>query len=112
MDINITGASDDLIEFDGVPDYDEFCNSGSSPIKFSGNLIAPDGSGVRVIVIYDSQGPESSGCWSVAVGKIDEDTDYPEWPTVVSKGDRDYNTLVTVEAPDGTILIPDENYRL
>lgn len=110
MDINITGGSDDLIEFDGVPDYDEFCNAGISPIKFSGNLIAPDGSGVRVIVIYDCQGEEASGCWSVAVGKIDEDTAYPEWPTVVSEGDRPYNTLVTIEAPDGTILVPDAKF--
>lgn len=110
MDITVTGASDDLIEFDGVPDYDEFCNAGTSPIKFSGNLIAPDGSGVRVIVIYDSEGKESSGCWAIAVGKINEDIDYPEWPTIVSQGDRNYNTTVTIEAPDGTILVPDEKY--
>lgn len=110
MDILITGASDDLIEFEGVPDYDEFCNSGTSPIKFSGNLVAPDGSGVRVIVIYDSHGKQSSGCWFVAVGKIDEDIDYPNWPTVISEGDRPYNTLVTIEAPDGTALVPDEQY--
>lgn len=110
MDIRITGGSDDLIEFEGIPEYDEFCNAGTSSIKFSGNLIAPDDSGVRVIVIYDSEGRESSGCWSIAVGKIDEDTEYPEWPIMVSKGDRNYNTLMTIEAPDGTILIPDAKY--
>lgn len=110
MDIKITGASDDLIEFEGIPEYDEFCNSNNFPIKFSGNLVAPDNSGVRVIVIYDSHGEQASGCWSVSVGKIDEDTAYPEWPIMVTQGDRDYNTLMTIEAPDGTILIPDSKF--
>lgn len=110
MDISITGASDDLIEFDGVPDYDEFCNSSNSPVKFRGNLVAPDKTGVRVIVIYDSEGKQSTGCWYIAVGRLDEDVDYPEWPVTFTEGDRSYNITAIIEAPDGTILVPDEQY--
>lgn len=111
MDISISGASDDLVEIDGVPEYDEFCNPSYSSIKFKGNLIAPDGSGVRVIVIYDNDGVGATGCWSVAIGRMDEDAEYPEWPVTILTGDRAYNVTAVIEAPDGTILVPDEYYK-
>ena len=104
MTITISGASDDLIEIDGCEDADEFCNPQSGTVKLAGNFVAPDGSGVRLYALYD-------GTWSFALGLMDEDHQWAGWPVTVEQGDRDYNTLVRLEAPAGTRFVLDDEYH-
>lgn len=105
MRIEITGGSDDLIEVSGCEGEDEYCNPESVLVKLSGNLVAPDGAGVRINALYDN------GCWSFSVGLIDEDTPWPGWDMEITEGDRPYNTLLTIDAPEGTRFIVDDKYH-
>jgi hypothetical protein len=104
MEISISGGSDDLIEIFGCEGEDEFCNASSGIVKLAGNFIAPDGKGMRVHALYD-------GTWSFALGLLDEDHEWADWPVVIEQGDRPYNTLVRVEAPEGTKFVLDDKYH-
>lgn len=105
MLIEITGGSDDLIEVSGCRGGDEFCNPESVLVKLAGNLVAPDGSGIRINALYDN------GCWAFSVGLIDEDIPWPNWDISITEGDRPYNTLMFIDAPEGTEFRVDEKYE-
>lgn len=68
-----SGASDDLIEIEGVKGADEFNVIADGPYIAAFNL----GGQMRVHAIYD-------GCWSFAVGQVDEDVQLPDWPVRLS----------------------------
>lgn len=97
--ITIYGASDDLIEVEGCLGADEFNSYEHGPVMWRGDLIAPGGvEAMRVHAVFD-------GCWSVAVGQVDEDVPLPSWPvTVRQHRSIPYSTVVEVAAPDGTRL--------
>jgi hypothetical protein len=101
MKITIYGASDDLVEVDGCEGADEFNED-----DWFGDLIAPDGSRMRVYVRY-----ELSGCWSAGVGQGDEDEQLPGWPVTITQApamnpaNPGYSALLTVDAPEGTRLV-------
>lgn len=81
------GASDDLVEVEGVKGGDEFNVYGDGPHMALFNL----GGKMRVHAIYD-------GCWSFAVGMVDKAIPLPEWPVrVTSEG---YTTVVEIDVPD------------
>lgn len=105
MRIEITGNNDDLIEVSGCEGEDEYNNSADTLVKLSGNLVAPDGSGVRVHALYEN------GCWSFSVGLLDEDTPWPGWDMTITEGDRAYNTLLSIDAPEGTKFIVDDKFH-
>lgn len=95
--ITIYGASDDLIEVEGCEGADEFNSYEHGPVMWRGDLIAPDGDALRVHALY-------GGCWSVAVGQVDEDRPLPDWDIDVFQEGR-YSTGVKVDAPQGTRLV-------
>lgn len=81
------GASDDLVEVEGVKGEDEFTAPGNGPYMGAFNL----GGKIRVHAIYD-------GCWSFAVGKVDEDIPLPNWPTRISE--TGYTMRLEIDVPD------------
>jgi hypothetical protein len=83
------GASDDLIEIEGVKGADEFnvYNRDENLHHGSFNL----GGKMRIHAIYD-------GCWSFAIGQVDEEIPLPDWPCrVKSEG---YSAVLEIEVPD------------
>lgn len=86
------GASDDLIEVEGVKGGDEFGAYRSDGSRYHGSFNL--GGLMRVHAIYD-------GCWSFAVGQVDEDIPLPDWPVRVRwPGGRGYSTRLEVDVPD------------
>lgn len=88
------GASDDLIEVEGVKGGDEFsASAGDGLVQAKFNL----GGKMRVYAIYD-------GCWMFAVGQVDEEIALPDWPvrtTQKLKGKKcGYTTLMEIDVPD------------
>jgi hypothetical protein len=95
------GSSDDLVEVAGVSGADEFnVNSDLTPaITF--NL----GGQMRVHAFYD-------GCWSFAVGQVDEDLPLPLWPLRIEQSpENNYSTQLTIECPDDVQLFIEEPRR-
>lgn len=98
--ITIYGASDDLVEVEGCEGADEFCTD-----DWQGELVAPDGSQMRVYARY-----ELSGCWSVGAAQVDEEHQLPGWPVTITQAaamnpdNPGYSALLSVDAPEGTTL--------
>jgi len=96
--VTFYGASDDLVEVEGIEGADEF-----SPEKdgWVGVLESPDGDTALVYVDY-----RHNGTWTVSLGIYEEDYLLPAWPitTEVRPDLCRYSTHVTVEVPDGTTI--------
>ena len=57
---------------------------------------------MRVRALYD-------GCWSFAVGQIDEDFPLPDWPIRIRQSDRVvYSVLLEVDLPDDRAVVTRE----
>jgi hypothetical protein len=105
MIITIYGSSDDLIEVEGCEGADEFNSYEQGLLMWRGDLVAPDGSQMRVHAVLD-------GCWSFAVGMVDEGAPLPRWPLTIDQGGAEhsrpgyptYSTVVLIDAPEGTRL--------
>lgn len=111
LNITFSGSNDDLIDVGGCEGGDEFCNATSNSLKLAGNLIAPDGSGMRVLAFYNQEGRNSSGCWSFALGQVDEETPWPGWKQSIEQSDTFYSVIVRIEAPTGTKFVVDDQYK-
>jgi hypothetical protein len=86
------GASDDLIEVEGVKGADEFSAMTHTDGGVAGvfNL----GGKLRIRAIYD-------GCWSFSVGQVDEDIAIPDWPIRVEQHPTTpYSACLIIECPD------------
>jgi hypothetical protein len=103
MKITIYGASDDLVEIGGIDGLE--CDGEFNSDDWQGDLIAPDGTQMRVYCQY-----RLGGCWSVGVGQVDEELQLPGWPVSVTQApamnpdNPGYSALLTIDAPDGTRL--------
>lgn len=88
------GASDDLIEVEGIKGENEFTASADGPLAASFNL----GGKMRVHAFYD-------GCWSFAVGQVDEDIPLPAWPVRITQHpETKYTVLLEIDVPDDVKL--------
>jgi len=115
--LKIYGASDDLVELEGIGELVRKCPEcghdidepsravvGHSSGEFgSGDLMVVVGGvdgapGIRVRVRYGRFGV---GCWSAEVCQIDEDVPIP-WPVSIKHSVRGYSVVVEIDAPDGT----------
>ena len=83
------GSSDDLIEIEGVMGGDEFNIIKDGPYIATFNL----GGKMRVHALYD-------GCWSFAIGQVDEDISLPDWPFRITQHERGYSTQLEIDVPD------------
>lgn len=97
--ITVYGASDDLVEIEGIEGADEFNIYNES---WKGVIEAPNGDTAILYVDY-----RDNGCWTSALGIYEEDYKLPDWPVKITvnytKGTR-YSTYTTIEVPDGTII--------
>lgn len=86
------GASDDLIEVEGVKGADEFSAWTKDDDDVAG--VFNVGGKLRVRAIYD-------GCWSFSVGQVDEDIPLPDWPIRVRQSASvPYSVALEIECPD------------
>lgn len=84
--VTFYGSSDDLIEVDGsIPGCDEY----------TGESADFDIAGLIVRVFYND-----GGCWSIAVGQIDEDV--PVLARVESLVADGYTMKLTLDVPNGS----------
>lgn len=97
MKIRIYGASDDLIEVEGCEGADEFNSYERGPVMWRGDLHAPDGDAMRAYALYD-------GCWSIALGQVDEGKPLPDWDIEILQIGR-YSSMAQIDAPEGTKLV-------
>jgi hypothetical protein len=93
------GASDDLIEVEGVKGADEFTALADGPFAAVFNL----GGKMRVYAIYD-------GCWMFAVGQVDEDIPLPNWPVRIKQHpETKYTVLLEIDVPDDVKLFVEKS---
>lgn len=87
----IHGASDDLVWIAGCKGENEF-NVNPHRNGYAGTFNL--GGKMRIHAIYD-------GCWSFAVGQVDEDIPLPDWPIRVKQGiENRYTTAIEIDVPD------------
>lgn len=87
------GASDDLIEFEGIPGADGFPAYSDSDLKDSFIV----GGVLKIYAIYD-------GCWHFSIGPVDEDILLPEWPIRYKMHENGYSVQIEIDVPDNTAL--------
>ena len=95
--LTIYGASDDLVEADGIEGADEFGTSG----HWIGMIVAPGGDTAMIYVDY-----RRNGCWTVALGRYDEDYALPSWGVEIVSDDSlcGYSTVARIRLPKGSTL--------
>lgn len=100
--LEIYGASDDLIETDGIDGCDEFCDA--SDLVHKGRLMVGTGrpnETMDIHVIYD-------GCWTFAISGFDNESERPaDWP--VTRSWRGHSEVVEIEVPNDTRLRYESN---
>ncbi|MGW1740475.1 hypothetical protein ACWCPQ_16885 [Nocardia sp. NPDC001965] len=96
----IHGANDDtaIIETaDGfsieVEEYDAYHGAAF-------HIVSRTGGHLRVCLDQDSD----TGCWSVALGPVDETKPVPAWPIHLEPSSRDYSPRLVINAPDDARL--------
>jgi hypothetical protein len=100
MKIRIYGASDDCIEVEGCEGADEFRSYEKGYVMWWGDLRAPNGEVIRAHAVLSD-----GDTWSIALGQVNEESPFPEWPVVIRQHtNTDYSTMVELDAPDGTVL--------
>jgi hypothetical protein len=91
--IEIYGSSDDIISLRvNGKDKDEFGGYISGKGVYSRSLLVSSigsAQAVRVHAIYD-------GCWSFAIGQVDEDRRLPDWSFAIGQ-EHSYSTCVTID---------------
>ena len=95
--VEVYGASDDLVEIEGIEGADEFNTDGN----WTGVLIAPDGATALLYVDY-----RRNGCWTVTLGRWEEDYALPDWEVKIASDDSlcSYSTVAYITVPDGTTV--------
>lgn len=129
--LKICGASDDLVELEGIGKLVKACLTCGQEIdnptkRYGSSAVVGEGSeeigsgDVMVVVggnlsLDESIDPSPTGgihvrmrygrfgvgCWSAEVCQIDEDVPIP-WPVSIKHGGRGYSVVVEIDAPDGT----------
>lgn len=96
--VTIYGASDDLIEVEGIEGADEFNDTSG---HWRGVLEAPSG---EAAIVYVDYRPE--GIWTVALGPFEDGLLLPNWPQsfAVDPSNCEYSVTATIEVPDGTTI--------
>lgn len=56
------------------------------------------GGAMRIRALYD-------GCWSFAVGQVDEDIPLPGWPVAVEQYESGYSTLLRIQTPEKVAIV-------
>lgn len=98
--LKIYGASDDLIEAEGLPGCDEFDADGVGCCQAKFEVTSGDDS-IIIHAVYD-------GAWCFAVGSGHDRSDYskmPDWKITRTWGaDTPYSETLLIECPDDAEL--------
>ena len=99
--LKIWGSSDDLIEFEGFEDGDEFGHYA----RDSEYIIS--GLGEDLCYVKASYG--YNGVWRFALGPVEDEGPFPKWPISIRQGSREtgengYTTVIEIEIPDDVKL--------
>ena len=89
------GASDDLFEVEGAIREEIYCYH--KPGIY--HLKSAEGE-VLVMATYTEE-----GCWAIGLCQIEEDAPVPSWPVTYSMHERGYSVQLTMEVPDDTQLV-------
>ena len=95
------GASDDLIEVEGVKGGDEF------NVISDDTCVAIFNVGGKMLV-YALYGP--MGVWGFGVSQIDDEVRLPDWPIRITNGEPDgmpatiYTTKLEIDVPDDAVV--------
>ena len=99
--MHMYGTSDDLVEVIGITGADEFNVNEQDRYAGSFNL----GGKLRIHAIYD-------GCWSFAVGQVDENIPIPDWRVRVRQSPQvSYSTCLEIEVPDDVKIFREPDMR-
>lgn len=107
--ITVHGASDDLIEVGGPCWYNGIVWADGNELSANGwdKMLA-----ATLYVVDDSGNPQAvvrsiyDGTWSFAIGMVDEDRAWPDFPVRVVKSDVcPYSMALEIEVPEGHYLI-------
>lgn len=92
------GASDDLVEVEGIPGADEF-DAYESELDTI-NAIFDVGGEVCVLAIYTG-----NGVWAFGVAQVDDENSLPDWPIrIVQSPDVPYSVRLEIDVPDGVAV--------
>lgn len=110
--LRMYGASDDLIEVEGIEGEDEYNRYNKEPWPYVTTFVVMSPQqflGLEIHVLY-------AGGWSFAVQPT-EDTegdycDFPEWPIRRTwGGGRGYSELLEIDVPDDATIVEKEARR-
>jgi hypothetical protein len=96
--LTVYGASDDLIEADGIPGADEFGNGSNNIYRGYLHVKAGDHE-IAIHCIY-------FGHWCFGVGTLsgNDYDDFPDWPIRRGWGGRGYSEVLEIDLPDDARL--------
>ncbi len=100
--LTVYGASDDLIEADGIPGADEFYwrQSGTNTLI----LVQDRKPKLYIHCFYGYK--NITACWCFAVSPIDEDEPLPDWDIRITRSPiKAYSALLTMTVPDDVSMI-------
>ena len=90
------GASDDLIEIEGIKGADEF-GMPFSDTRIDVSFPFVLGGVMKVYALYD-------GCWHFSIGPVGEGIPLPNWPVRYKLHERGYSVQLEIDVPDNIKL--------
>jgi len=98
LTLKMYGASDDLVECEGIPGCDEFDVYDETPQFIVNHVNHMEGS-LLITAVY-------SGAWAFAIADNSDDYDgLPPWPIRRTWGnDVPYSETIEIDVPEGTTL--------
>jgi len=94
--LTIYGASDDLIEVEGV-----FREEFNAYEKWEGRVIAPNGDALTVFAEFGARGAYKAD-WTIGIQNTGT---WPNWPIrFEDRPDREGDPALVLDVPDGTIV--------
>lgn len=97
-ELRFYGASDDLFECEGAIREEIGCFS----VAGIYHLKSSEGE-MQVIANYTD-----NACWAIGVCQVEEDLPIPNWPASYSTHEKGYSVVLTLQVPDDTILVMDD----
>lgn len=99
-ELRFYGASDDLFECEGAIREEIGC-FGVAGIY---HLRSSKGE-MQVVANYTD-----NSCWAIGVRQVKENKPIPNWPSSFSTHDSYYSVVLTLQVPDDTVLVQEDDY--
>ncbi|WP_280246422.1 MULTISPECIES: hypothetical protein [Nocardia] len=96
----IHGASDDLAIVETADGFSREVEEYDAYHGAAFHIVSRTSGQLRVCLDQDAE----TGCWTVALGPVDETKPVPAWPIRLEPSPRDYSPRLVVDAPDDARL--------